>query len=112
MYFQLLTDLGVDKIDTLPNWLPTYKELKAIKPKPKPSDLCVRETRWTEEKLKQLHSELKAIRLNANPIQVSTLLKRNYKPPTLPSTPYRTPTADMKNTQIDRSVVYSYSENS
>ncbi|XP_076244918.1 cilia- and flagella-associated protein 91 [Calliopsis andreniformis] len=93
---------SVGKINTLPNWLPTYEELKAVKPPPKPSDLCIRETRWTEEKLKQLHSDLKAIRLNVKPIETSTLLKRKYKPPALPSTPYKTCTENINDAQIDQ----------
>ncbi|XP_076635828.1 cilia- and flagella-associated protein 91 isoform X2 [Colletes latitarsis] len=92
---------SVDKINTLPNWLPTYEELKAIRPKPKPADFCIRETRWTEEKLKQLYSDLKAIRLNVEQMETSTLLKRKYKLPSLPSTPHNLNTENAKDIHID-----------
>ncbi|XP_076668408.1 cilia- and flagella-associated protein 91 isoform X2 [Andrena cerasifolii] len=92
---------SVDNINTLP-WLPTQEELKAIKPKPKPSDLCIRATRWTEENLKQLHSEVKAIRLNVKPVEASTLLKRKFKLPSLPPIPYIPHTENVKDTQMDQ----------
>ncbi|CAL7946254.1 unnamed protein product [Xylocopa violacea] len=50
------------EISTLPRLLSTYEELSAIKSKSKPADICVRATRWTKEKLSQLHSDLKAIK--------------------------------------------------
>ncbi|XP_053989184.1 cilia- and flagella-associated protein 91-like isoform X1 [Hylaeus volcanicus] len=93
---------SIDQINTLPSWLPTYEELRAIKPKPKPTDLCIRETRWTEEKLRQLHSDLKVIRLNVEQIETSTLLKRKYKAPSLPPTPYNTTTGNAEHVRIDQ----------
>ncbi|CAK9806052.1 Cilia- and flagella-associated protein 91 [Anthophora quadrimaculata] len=93
---------NVTEINTLPNWLPTYEELSAIKPKPKPDDLCVRATRWTKEKLRQLHSDLKAIRLSTTTLETSTLLKRKYKMPSLPPTPYKASTENVTKTRIDQ----------
>lgn len=96
------TYLDVNKINTLPSWLPTYEELRAIKLKAKPADLCIRETRWTEEKLKQLYIDLRTIRLNVEQVETSMLLKRKYKLPSLPSTPYHMHKDNAEKTQIDQ----------
>ncbi|KOC68314.1 AMY-1-associating protein expressed in testis 1 [Habropoda laboriosa] len=93
---------NVTEISTLPSWLPTYEELSTIKPKPKQTDLCVRATRWTKEKLSQLHSDLKAIRLSTTTIETSTLLKRKYKLPSLPPTPYKASTENVTNARVDQ----------
>ncbi|XP_017765975.1 PREDICTED: protein MAATS1-like, partial [Eufriesea mexicana] len=79
-------------ISTLPTWLPTHEELRLIKPKPKSDELCIRATRWTKEKLSQLHCDLKAIRLSTATIEAPILLKRKYKLPSLPPTPYKSST--------------------
>lgn len=56
-----------------------------MKRKPKPIDICIRETRWTEEKLKQFYSDLKAIRMNVKSVDViPRLRKRDYEKPALP----------------------------
>lgn len=52
--------------------------------------------------MKQLHSELKAIRLNVKPIDASTLLKRKFKLPSLPPIPYVAHTENVKDTQLDQ----------
>nr|XP_031839424.1 cilia- and flagella-associated protein 91-like [Nomia melanderi] len=90
----------VENMNTLPAWLPTFEELKAIRPKPKPFDLCIRETRWTEEKLKQLYNDLKAMRLNIEHADAPMLLKRKYKTPSLPPTPYKTHTEDVHDMHL------------
>ncbi|XP_076391395.1 cilia- and flagella-associated protein 91 [Megachile rotundata] len=93
---------NIDNINTLPTHLPTHKELKMIKPRPKSADLCIRETRWTEKKLQQLHSDLKTIRLHDERVETPTLLKRKFRQPSLPPTPYRTITENVKNMRIDQ----------
>ncbi|XP_046737858.1 cilia- and flagella-associated protein 91-like [Diprion similis] len=67
--------------------LPTYSELKAVKPKQKAHELCVRETRWNEEKLRKLHAELKSIRMDLKPDKNTSFMKRRYKLPPMPVTP-------------------------
>ncbi|KOX70777.1 AMY-1-associating protein expressed in testis 1 [Melipona quadrifasciata] len=91
---------NITEINTLPSWLPKYEELSAIKSKPKSADLCIRATRWTKEKLSQLHSDLKANRLNTKTIGTPLLLKRKYKLPSLPSTPYKTSTENIINARL------------
>lgn len=98
LYFSIILD--VTEINTLPNWLPTYEELSALKPRSKSADLCIRATRWTKEKLSQLHSDLKASRSNTKTIEAPLLLKRKYKLPALPSTPYRKSTEDITNKRL------------
>ncbi|KZC10921.1 AMY-1-associating protein expressed in testis 1 [Dufourea novaeangliae] len=102
---ELLKDRVIEdaeKMNTLPSWLPQLDELKTIRPKPKSFDLCIRKTRWTEEKLKQLYNDLKAMRLNVEQIETPTLLKRKYKPPSLPSTPYKKHTEDIQDLHLDQ----------
>ncbi|XP_076280222.1 cilia- and flagella-associated protein 91 [Lasioglossum baleicum] len=93
-------DEDLEKMSVLPKWLPTLEELKAIRPKPKPFDLCIRETRWTDEKLRQLYNDLKALRMNIEHTETSTLLKRKYKPPSLPPTPCKTHTEDVQDMHL------------
>ena len=94
---------NIDNICKLSARFPTiHNELKMVKSKLKPADLCIRETRWTEKKLQQLHSDLKTARLQEEKIQTSTLLKRKYRQPSLPPTPYRTSTENVKNIHIDQ----------
>lgn len=68
--------------------MPTIEEPKVIKRKPKSIDICIRETRWTEEKLKKLYFDLKAIRMNVKSVDViPTLIKRDYNQLALSVTP-------------------------
>lgn len=94
--------LDVTEINTLPKWLPTYEQLSVVEPKPKSDDLCIRATRWTKEKLIQLHSDLKAIRLSTIYVTIDApvLLKRKYKMPSLPPTPYKTTIEDIANIRL------------
>ncbi|KAG7201665.1 hypothetical protein KM043_004395 [Ampulex compressa] len=92
---------SAENVDTLPSLLPMYKDLKTMKAKANPTDLCIRETRWTEEKLKQLHFDLKAIRLKLIPTQTTSLMKRKYKLPVLPSTPHRLNTEHPMKAKMD-----------
>ncbi|XP_020291016.1 protein MAATS1-like isoform X2 [Pseudomyrmex gracilis] len=95
------------KRDALLSWLPNIEESKAIKQRPKPIDICIRETRWTEEKLKQLHSDLKTIRMNVKPLDViPTLIKRKIKPPSLPVTPRRSDLWDSKQKEWEESATF------
>ena len=80
---------GAEEINTRPGNLPTNKELKSIKPKPKPGDLCIRETRWSDKKLEELYSELRRIRLHIEPTPSICYLERKPKPQIVPSTPLR-----------------------
>ncbi|XP_006623172.1 cilia- and flagella-associated protein 91-like isoform X2 [Apis dorsata] len=93
---------NVTEINTLPKWLPTYEQLSVVEPKPKSDDLCIRATRWTKEKLIQLHSDLKAIRLSTIYVTIDApvLLKRKYKMPSLPPTPYKTTIEDIANIRL------------
>ncbi|XP_012277666.1 cilia- and flagella-associated protein 91 isoform X2 [Orussus abietinus] len=105
---RLLRDTYVEaaeKIDTKPSGLLTYEELKAFKIKSKPAELCVRETRWTEGKLRQLHADLKAIRLNLKPSEEINLLQSKCKEPTLPQTPIKARTHDFDN-EVERSTEF------
>ncbi|XP_012234679.1 cilia- and flagella-associated protein 91 isoform X4 [Linepithema humile] len=91
--------------DTTLSWLPTIEEPKAIKSKP--IDICIRETRWTEEKLEQLHSDLKAIRMNVKSVDViPRLMKRKYKQSPLPVTPRRSGVWDSKQKQREESATF------
>ncbi|XP_015123444.1 cilia- and flagella-associated protein 91-like [Diachasma alloeum] len=54
--------------DRTSNLLSTYLsnnplKVKKIRPR-KPDELCIRETRWTDDQLRKLHEDLKNIRLN------------------------------------------------
>ncbi|XP_078049895.1 cilia- and flagella-associated protein 91 isoform X2 [Augochlora pura] len=88
------TDEDGETINVLPSWMPTLNELKLLTSKPKSFEMCVRETRWTEEKLKKLYNDLRQIRLKTEHTETPTLLKRKYRPPSLPPTPYKTYTED------------------
>ncbi|KAL2727650.1 cilia- and flagella-associated protein 91-like [Vespula maculifrons] len=92
----------IQSIDAISTKLPSYKE-----PKSKivsPTELCIRQTRWTDDKLKALYMDLKAMRLNIIPPETSTLMKKKYKVPVLPSTPYRV--QERKDTSIDQAALY------
>lgn len=58
-----------------------------MKPRQKVSELCARETRWSDEKLRQLHAELKSIRMDLKLDKKTNLIKRKYKLPAMPVTP-------------------------
>lgn len=73
----------------------------------KPTDICIRETRWTEEKLKQLHADLKAIRLNVKTDDaIPRLMKRNYKQPAMPVTPRRPGAWDGERKRLEESATF------
>jgi len=96
-----------EKEDTTLSWLPTIEEPKVIKCGPKPKDICIRETRWTEEKLKQLHSDLKAIRMKIKSVDESPrLVRRNHEQLALPVTPRRSGTWDNKQKQREESTTF------
>lgn len=81
--------------DDVRKWLPTEQQLQEARPLPGPADLCVRQTRWSDEKLRKLHADLKAIRLNIGNKKSEgrpSLLKRKFKAPPLPVTPMRSRT--------------------
>lgn len=99
-YIVLFNYTDIIEINTLPSWLSTYEELSAIEPRSKSADLCIRATRWTKEKLSQLHSDLKANRLNTETIEIPLLLKRKYKLPSPPLTPYKTSTENIINARL------------
>ncbi|KAK2584548.1 hypothetical protein KPH14_006917 [Odynerus spinipes] len=89
---------SIEKIDVLSKTPPSYKELKQ-----KPTELCIRETRWTDDKLKKLHMDLKAMRLNIMDPEIPTLMRKKHKTPVLPSTPYRI--QEYKDTAIDQAAL-------
>lgn len=91
--------------DTTLSWLPTIEEPKAIKCEPKPIDFCIRETRWTEEKLKHLHSDLKAVRMKVKSVDEGPkLVRRNREQPALPDTSRRSGTWDNEQKQQEESI--------
>jgi len=88
-------------------YLSTVNGLGMIKDKPKSIGLCIRETRWTEETLKQLHSDLKAIRMKAKPIdKISELMKPIFKQPALPITPRRSGIWDSEQKKREESAIF------
>lgn len=91
----------IQNIDTISTKLPSYKETKSRIVSP--TELCIRHTRWTDDKLKTLYMDLKAMRLNIMPPETSTLMKKKYKIPVLPSTPYRV--QEFKDTLIDQAAL-------
>lgn len=97
-----------EEADTTLSWLPVIEEPKVMKRESsKPTDICIRESRWTEEKLKQLHSDLKAIRLNVKSVDsVSRLMKRKHKRSALPVTPRRPGVWDSKQKQEEKSAIF------
>ncbi|XP_032688884.1 cilia- and flagella-associated protein 91-like isoform X1 [Odontomachus brunneus] len=97
-----------EKVDTTLSWLPIIEEPKVIKRElSKPTDICIRESRWTEEKLKQLHSDLKAIRLNVKSVDaVPRLMKRKFKRSTLPVTPRRSGVWDSTQKKREESATF------
>ncbi|XP_011867141.1 PREDICTED: protein MAATS1-like [Vollenhovia emeryi] len=106
---QLLSESHVEQEeeDTTLSWLPNIEKPKAIKHGPKPVDICVRETRWTEEKLKLLHSDLKAIRMKVKSVDESPrLVRRDHEQPALPVTPRRSGTWDNKQKQREESAIF------
>ncbi|XP_018392737.1 PREDICTED: protein MAATS1-like [Cyphomyrmex costatus] len=97
---QLPSECHIEQEDATLNWLPIIEEPKVIKHKPKPIDICIRETRWTEEKLKQLHSDLKAIRMKVKSVDEGPrLVRRNHEQPVLSITPRRSGIWDDKQKQ-------------
>lgn len=99
--------LKEEKENTTLNWLPTIEEPKVINHKSKPIDICIRETRWTDEKLKQLYSDLKAIRMNVKSVDViPRLIKRDYKQSVLPITPRRLSIWNNKQKQWEESATF------
>lgn len=50
-------------------------------------ELCVRETKWNNEKLEELYEELKKIRLNVQTSGSICNVEQKSKPIVLPSTP-------------------------
>ncbi|XP_018311695.1 protein MAATS1 [Mycetomoellerius zeteki] len=93
--------------DATLSWLPTIEEPKVIKHRPKPINICIRETRWTEEKLKQLHSDLKAIRMKVKSVDEGPrLVRRNHEQPVLPITPRRSGTWNNKQKQREESATF------
>lgn len=70
--------------------------------------MCSRRTRWTDEKLKKLHADLKSIRINETKNGKKdrpNLLKRKFKLPALPVTPLRKKSAD-KDNNFERSCLF------
>ncbi|KYM76353.1 AMY-1-associating protein expressed in testis 1 [Atta colombica] len=92
--------------DAILSWLPTIEEPKVIKHKPKSIDICIRETRWTEEKLKQLHSDLKAIRMKVKSVDEGPRLVKRHEQLVLPTTPRRSGTWDNKQKQREESAIF------
>lgn len=103
-----LNDLkAAEEEDAVLNWLPTIEEPKVAKYKSKPIDICIRQTKWTEEKLERLHSDLKAIRLNMKSADaIPTLMKRSYKQPPLPVTPRRSDIWDSNQENLEESAKF------
>lgn len=96
-----------EKENAMLNWLPTIEKPKVIKHKSKPIDICIRETRWTDEKLKQLYTDLKAIRMNVKSVDViPRLIKRDHKQSVLPVTPRRLSIWNNKQKQWEESATF------
>ncbi|XP_028046230.1 cilia- and flagella-associated protein 91 isoform X2 [Monomorium pharaonis] len=94
----------IEQEDTTLSWLPTIEKPKPTKRGPKPIDICIRETRWTEEKLQQLHSDLKAIRMKVKSVDEGPrLVKRNHEQPV---TPRRSGTWDNTQKQREESATF------
>ncbi|XP_015188803.1 PREDICTED: protein MAATS1-like [Polistes dominula] len=91
----------IENMNLMSTKLSNYKE-----PKSKivsPTELCVRETRWTDDKLKKLYMDLKAMRLNIISPETPTIMKKKFKTPALPTTPYRI--QERKDTLIDQAAL-------
>ena len=54
-------------------------ELRSIESKLKSDSLCIRYTKWNEEKLRKLYDELRNIRLKNPDLSKITLLKQKLK---------------------------------
>ncbi|XP_047118419.1 cilia- and flagella-associated protein 91-like [Schistocerca piceifrons] len=52
---------GLEILEKMPKWIPTYDFIKATALKRKRRELCIHETRWTDEVLAKLYKDLKAI---------------------------------------------------
>ncbi|XP_039311922.1 cilia- and flagella-associated protein 91 isoform X2 [Solenopsis invicta] len=106
---QLRSESYIEQIkeDTTLSWLPAIEEPKTTKRGSKSIDICIRETRWTEEKLKQLHSDLKAIRMKVKTVDEGPkLVRRNHEQPTFPTTPRRLGIWDKKQKQREESATF------
>ncbi|XP_018355395.1 PREDICTED: protein MAATS1-like [Trachymyrmex septentrionalis] len=91
--------------DATLSWLPIIEEPKVIKHKP--IDICIRKTRWTEQKLKQLHSDLKAIRMKVkSKDEDPRLVRRDHEQPVFPTTPRRSGIWDNKQKQREESATF------
>ncbi|XP_049832187.1 cilia- and flagella-associated protein 91-like isoform X1 [Schistocerca gregaria] len=55
---------GLEILEKMPKWIPTYDFIKATASKRKRRELCIHETRWTDEVLAKLYKDLKAIRMD------------------------------------------------
>ncbi|XP_049963450.1 cilia- and flagella-associated protein 91-like isoform X3 [Schistocerca serialis cubense] len=55
---------GLEILEKMPKWIPTYDFIKATALKRKRRELCIHETRWTDEVLAKLYKDLKAIRMD------------------------------------------------
>lgn len=97
-----------EEVDTTLTWLPIIEEPKVMKHKSsKPTEICIRESKWTEEKLKQLHFDLKAIRLNVQSVDsVSHLMRRKYERSALSATPRRSGVWDSRQKQREKSATF------
>ncbi|XP_014611744.1 PREDICTED: protein MAATS1-like [Polistes canadensis] len=92
---------GIENINFISTKLSSYK-----KPKSKivsPTELCVRETRWTDDKLKTLYMDFKAMRLNIISPETPIIMKKKFKIPVFPTTPYRV--QERKDTLIDQAAL-------
>ncbi|XP_019866451.2 cilia- and flagella-associated protein 91-like [Aethina tumida] len=69
--------IGVENIETLPTWLDKATKIteREIDDRVPIRHICMRETKWTTPVLKQLHEELKTMRMKEPPTACS-LLKR------------------------------------
>lgn len=94
----LCIKIGTGTLTIQPDRL-IHDDLKSMQLKPKSAELCVRETRWTEENLKKLHADLRAIRLKSNETEKTSNLvkcKLIVRTPSLPSTPI---SSNMRNNE-------------
>ncbi|KAI4501230.1 hypothetical protein M0802_003603 [Mischocyttarus mexicanus] len=93
---------GIENINFMSTKLTNYYK----EPRSKivsPTELCVRETRWTDDKLKTLYMDLKAMRLNVISPETPTIMKKKFKTPVFPATPYRV--QERKDTLIDQAAL-------
>ncbi|KAK5637774.1 hypothetical protein RI129_000045 [Pyrocoelia pectoralis] len=79
--------MGVEDVGTLPRWLDEATLIKDSSINLPGTRLCIRETKWTSQVLKELHDDLKVLRKKEKPQKCSLKVKKEEQEIPMASTP-------------------------